>query len=346
MRIRKTVWLPGLFAVLALVLVACGGSEATATPLPTQAVSPTATPSSTADGAEQDSGRLTREEREFLAQVGQAEAASGLIFQKFGVIFDQTYPLRATLIAALIEAGIGTPYIEKLKTLESLDPPDRFKDDHLIWVEAVRELLRIDTEAAAAVRDGDVARFAILNGALGGVNASARIALSLDYCRWATTAPEQLALCTPDDLDLDSDYEGPVNELLRGFMPAFAAVSASIVFPLSLTPEELSKVVAETANNARNDFQEVALDLDGIVPPDELAADHARLRSYFERSIDVISEVDRLGGEGDYQGARGELQRLKIVFCDAREGFESKDFKTAVAIFFTGEQRTCGGASF
>ena len=67
MRVRKSIWLPGLFAVIALVIVACG-SDATATPLPIAVVSPTAEPVS-----QKDSSSLTTEEADYLSEVLRAE---------------------------------------------------------------------------------------------------------------------------------------------------------------------------------------------------------------------------------------------------------------------------------
>ena len=160
MRVRKSIWLPGLFAVIALVIVACG-SDATATPIPTAVVSPTAEPDS-----QQASSSLTTEESAYLSEVLRAEQSSETIFEGFRSIFAQSYPVREALISALLKAGVGTPFIEKNAILEALDPPERFREDHQIWLENARELLRIDTEAAAAAEAGDLVRFSVLNGQL------------------------------------------------------------------------------------------------------------------------------------------------------------------------------------
>ena len=83
MRVRKSIWLPGLFGVIALVIVACG-SDATATPLPipTAIVSPTAEPDS-----QQESSSLTTEESAYLSEVLRAEQSSETIFEGFRSIF-------------------------------------------------------------------------------------------------------------------------------------------------------------------------------------------------------------------------------------------------------------------
>jgi len=342
MRVRKSVWLPGLFVAIILGLVACG-SDATATPqpIPTATVSPTAEPVS-----QQDSPRAAELKPEYLAEVRRAEFSTAAIFQGFRTVFAQSYPVREALITALLQAGVGTPFIEKTAILEELDPPERFRGDHQIWLEAARELLRVDTEAAEAIDAGDLVRFSVLNGKLAGVDVAARIALSTAFCLNAGFVEEQTVLCTPVDSELEGEYQIAINDLIRGFMPEFATSRGNIGFRLSLTPEELNQVLSETGANARDAFQGFATALDTVTAPEEMKADHERLQTFFDRAIDIVSEVYRLGQENDLDGARGELLKLEPAFCDARGNFESEDFKDAVAIMFVGSATTCGGTGF
>ncbi len=146
MRVRKAFWLPGLSALIALAIAACGGSDPTATPLPTATVTPTATLTPTATisptvaaASQQGSSELSAEDEEFLAAITDAQLLSAEIFMRSAQIISQTYPLRETLLAALLESGVGTPFIGNFAALEALDPPDRFREDHRIWLEATRE---------------------------------------------------------------------------------------------------------------------------------------------------------------------------------------------------------------
>lgn len=341
MRFGKAIWMPGLIAVIASLALAACGSDATATPIPAATISPTVEPAS-----QQGSPGLSSEESTYLSEVVRAEQSAMAIFQAFGTIFTQTYPVREALIAALLQAGVGTPFIEKTAILEALVPPERFREDHKIWLEASKEQLRTDTAAAEAVEAGDLVRFSILNGQLSGFDVTARIALSPVFCQRVGLSDQQLAICTPDDSALDGEFETVINDLIRGFMPTFSASQGNIGFRLSLTPEELNQILSETAASARDAFQGFASALETITPPGELSADHERLRAFFSRVVKIVTEVDRLGRGGDLDGARAELLKLEPAFCDARASFEAAEFKDAVAILFIGGARTCGGTPF
>ncbi|PKB70501.1 MAG: hypothetical protein BZY87_10260 [SAR202 cluster bacterium Io17-Chloro-G6] len=349
MRVRKAFWFLGLFALVALAIAACGGSDLTATPLPTAAVSPTAGlaigPTSAAV-SQQESSELSAEDEEFLAAVTDAQLLSVEIFMGFGQIISQTYPLRETLLAALLEAGVGTPFIGNVAALEALDPPERFREDYRIWLEAARELLRIDTEAAEAVRDGDLVRFAHLNGDLAETSVRGRLALSPVFCQSTATDPGAAANCSQEGSVLTGEYEIGIDNPLRTYLPNFAAAQSTLAFRLSLTPEEMGQVLSSMADGSRDSFQAVESALRTMTPPDELTADHERLQAYFGEALAIVEEVTSLREDGELNEARLELQKLEQPYCEARGSFESSDFKAAVAIFFTGDPGSCGGAAF
>ena len=107
---------------------------------------------------------LSSEEEEYFEEVRAAQALTASKFENFGEIFGQAWPLRSFLIDALLEAGVGTAFTGRLEALEELTPPERFRTDHERMVEVTRELVRVDGEAAQAVKDDDLARFVLLNG--------------------------------------------------------------------------------------------------------------------------------------------------------------------------------------
>ncbi len=340
MRVRKTAWMPGLFIVIALALVACG-SDPTATAPPAATAIPTAEASS-----QQATSSLTSEESNYLSEVRRAEQASTAIFRAFGQVISQVYPLRETLIAALIEAGIGTPFVEKTAILESLDPPEAFRKDHQTWLETSRELLQIDTEAAELVQSGDLVEFAILKGKLSGISTAGLVAISPVFCRNIALAPQQASVCAPEGSFFDGKYLVGINDLARKFIPAFATSQGNLGFRLSLTPEELSQVIAATAKDSLDAFQGFYSLAEALAPPTKLEADHERLQEFFRTVTKIITNVERLGSVGDNEDARGELLKMDPAYCGSRASYESQEFKDAVAIIFAEDMNTCGGTPY
>ncbi len=338
MRGRKTIWMAGLIAMLLFVLAACGGSDPTATTLPTSTTAASPTPAAAAE--------LSAEEEEYLGAVRDAQLLTVGVFAGFRQIWGQTYPVREALLAALLKGGVGTPFIDNLAALETLDPPERFREDHRIWLEANRGFLRIDTEAAQAVRDGDLVKFVHLNGDLSGRNVRARLALSPVYCRSTATDPQAAANCVPEAPALSGEYLIGLNDLLREFMPDFASARGTIAFRLSLTPEEMGQVLSSRGAVTRNSGQQVGSAMDTMTPPDELLADHERMQTYFSEVRAIVEEVRRLRENGDLNDARLELQRVDEPYCETRQSFESSAFKEAVGIFFAGGPGICGGTPY
>ena len=85
---------------------------------------------------------MSVEEEEYLGAVTDAQLLTVKVFMGFGEIFSRTYPVREALLAALLEGGVVAPFIENLAALQTLDSPDRFREDHRIWLELTTENLR------------------------------------------------------------------------------------------------------------------------------------------------------------------------------------------------------------
>ena len=105
-------WIGALFAIAALVAIACGDS-ATATPPPTA----TSTPEPQA-GATTSAGELTAEEADYIEQVragwNEFHSKAGGFREAFG----QLYAMQSRLFEALSDAGAGSAFEPALKGCE------------------------------------------------------------------------------------------------------------------------------------------------------------------------------------------------------------------------------------
>ena len=347
MNFRKNTWRLGIFTVLALVAAACGGFDPTTDPAsaPITTASPTLA-ATVAPASTPTADALTAEEERYLQSIRDAVELSDQIFMGFQEILRQSYPTREATLSALLEAGVGTPFKVQLEALEVIDPPDRFQDDHRIWVESTRDLTSLDFEAAQAVRDGDAVKFVLINGQMGGTSARSRLALSPVFCRNSATNPQAASNCLPAELELEADYVTRLNQLLRGFLPQFVSMSASLSFPLSLTADELGQVIVSVASETEEIFQGTRSAVGGLTPPEEMVADHERLEAFFSRALAIFQQAHLLVETGEPESAQIEFLGLSTAFCGARQGFASAEFKKAVAIVFQGPPGSCRGEPF
>ena len=339
MSIRRPPWGTTALAVMvvtALAVVACGTPEPTPTPTPSP--TPTATPPPAA---------LSAGEMEYFEQVQAAQKLTESKFENFGAIFGRAWPLRSLLIDALLEAGVGTAFTGTLEALAGLSPPERFRADHERMVDVTRELVRLDGEAAQAVKDDDLARFVLVNGELGQVSSSVLPGFSATFCENAfATDDERAALCGPAGPLPGGDYGARLNEALRRFEPGFRSAGGVFGFPLSLRPEELAAVLATQGSTFGEQLREVRAQVESLTPPEELRADHDRLVAYYDGFIDRVNKLIAATEAGDVGTAQNQYFGFQAQFCETRGSFSSSQFKALVGLHFQADPDACDGASF
>ena len=274
MNFRRGSWLFGISTVLALMVTACGGSDPTVMPPSGSTLIDRPTPSATSTPV---ADRLTAEEESYLESVRNAEELSNRVFSGLQVIFRTSFPTREAQLAALVEAGVGTPYQIKLDALTAIDPPGRFQEDHGIWVESTRDLARLDSEAAQAVQNDDVVKFVLINGQLREISTRGRLALSPVFCGSTATNPQAASNCVPAATVFEGEYEAQLNRLLREFLPQFESMMGSLSFPLSLRAEELEQVITSVASETQDRIQTSMSAVGSLTPSDEMIGDHERL---------------------------------------------------------------------
>ncbi len=290
---------------------------------------------------------LSAEEEEYFEEVRAAQALTESKFENFSAIFGQAWPLRSSLIAALLEAGVGTAFTGTLEALAELTPPERFRADHERMVEATRESVRVDGEIAQAVKDDDLARFVLLNGELGQVNSSVAPGFSAAFCKNAfETDDDAAALCGPPRPVPGGEYGSSVNEALRRFEPGFRTATGVFAFPFTLRPEELAKVLVTQAPIFGKQLQEVRAQVGSLTPPEELRADHDRLVAYYDGFIDGVGKLTAAVEAGDVETAQRQFIGFQGEFCETRGSFSSSEFKELVGLHFRADPDPCDGAPF
>ena len=236
MSFYKAPLLSGLLEAIAVIVVACVGSE----PTP---------------------------EEEYFEQVRAARALTTSKFEAFDEIFGQAWPLRERLIGALLEAGVGTAFTGTLEALEGTNPPEGFQAAQQSLVEATRELARLDAEAAQAVEDEGLAWFVLIHGQLGDVNGSFMIDLPGGFCNALNPMePPLQSLCAPVEELPGGEYGARLNQMLRQFQPRFESAGGVFAFPLSLLPEELAQVYSVEVPIVEKLLQEIRDGVGGLAP--------------------------------------------------------------------------------
>ena len=187
--------LAGLLPVMAIIVLACGsGSDnddaqrlaSTQTPrlaAPLQAAPPVPSAAPVAV-ATVEVEPLSDEDRNYLDKVivtfGLTLTGTNSI--KFQRILQEDWPFRSQQISALLEAGVGERFLDAQKALESIGPPERFVEDHASYVAHIDELVRLDTEAAKAVENGNLAEFSLINGEIEQTRALFWSNISRQFC--------------------------------------------------------------------------------------------------------------------------------------------------------------------
>lgn len=289
---------------------------------------------------------LTADEERHLESIRDAEELSDQVFIGFRTMFRQTYPTNEALLSALLEAGGGTPFQSKLEALNVINASERFVKDHQICLETNRDLASLDSEAAQAIRDGDLVQFVLVNGQLAEIVTRGSLALSTLFCGSTATNPQAATNCRPREPALPGGYQGQLNQHLRDFLPQFVSMTATLSLPLSLTADELAQVISLVASATQDQFQATGSVVSSLTPPDEMVADNGRLVRFFSELLSIFRQTESLAESGEPEAAQQEVLRLALAFCSAQQGFESRGFKNAVSVLFQGPAGTCRGDPF
>lgn len=312
-----------LFAALlvALVALACGSDSNGET----EADGPTATAAETPTAAEQ-------------AYLDELAGVTPLIvenFDKFGEILTQVYETRGALFGALEEAGAGTAFDAGLAHLEALEPPERYRDEHTLAVDDLRELQRIDRLVGQSVVDVDLVAFALANVELGRVANASPLQHSEAFC-FARYDSGQL--CERPDFSSSPGYGEELYTILSRFeTDAGPAVGAGVP---SMNDEERLEVANTLAPGAVATLEEMAESLGALTPPESLQADHDLIVRYAGDVLELATEWRDAAEAGDLAALPAQGEQIMALFCTT--ALELSPAITPIVVVHFGNLDPCG----
>lgn len=290
----------------------------------------------------------TEQDEAYYAELAAAQALTQANFANFGEIFTRSWPVRSALISALLDAGVGNAFFDGLEALKQIQPPPHLQAAHQSIVDMNQRLYDLDSDAADAVRRGDLAAFALLNGQMGEVSLNNLLSLPAALCNSFTpaNAPRSNPACRSGESLPGGEYGEQLSNLLRAFEPKFGGASGVLAFPLSLSEEELIQVFSTISTDIEALVAEIQSGLANLTPPSSMQDDHQRLTGYFQVMRDGFSQVNALTNSGDIMEARRILQSSQGIYCEARGSFASAEFKILIGLHFQGGPMMCDGQPF
>ena len=283
--------------LVALVAVACGSDSDEPEAVPTAAGTP------------------TEAEQAYLDDVAGVAVLIGEKFAHFGEIIDQVFPTREALFGALTEAGAGTAFDSGLEALEALEPPERFRDEHELALDRLRELQRVDRQVGEAVESNDIIAFALANVQLGAVSVTSALRHSELFCR-AIVPLSAANLCERPDFSSVGEYGEEIYAIMsRIESEAMPTLAGQIP---ALNEEEILEVLDTLGPAALDVLEQTREDAGELEPPAGLEADHERLVQYLDDIVEAATELRQAAERRDRAAYMMQQRALMEAFCTAQ----------------------------
>ena len=341
---RVKVFAVGAALLATALLAACGGSGDSG---PSEDTGD--------DGGTQDTASdepLSDDESDFLRQVGIAFSQSQANFSAFERILSQEQESAEALLSALSEAGAGTSFDPVIEALEELEPPERFRADHEVALEALRAVAAADREIGQAAEDGDIVAFTVGNMQLGLLQGELALGVSPEYCEALSSDPVDRPLCERDAAG--GEYGLALHSIMSRFEAEFSprvgaltgpdtGLFAAVTFAPVLTAEDYSRLDAAVGADIEDVLERTRRDIQALDAPAEFQADHDRLLRYIDDMRSAVQAALEAGEQQDSIGRMEEVDRARMVFCGVADDF-SPEFESIVEVHFdVPDPRFCAG---
>ena len=336
-------WIAALFAIAALVAIACGGSD-TSAPLPTATLTPAPTETPLPGQAPQAGAttpvvELTAEEAGYIEQV---RAGWNVFHSKAGGFreaFGQFYAMKSRLFETLKDAGAGSAFEGALRAVEQITPPQRFQGDHQVMLQAMAKMVEYDHDVGRAVDNQDLPAFAVANGRMAETVGLMALQLSAVVCL-ATNAPDQpFSFCNSNELLPGGQYGIQLNAAIARLNIGFVARSS--IFPPAFTASDQLATLAVFQPETINLYLQTLDEVNALPPPSDLRTDHLRLVQYLEEQLENNREGDSAVQAQDLDKYREVSGQAIGLFCGVRQDI-SPEMMKIVRVHFGDDQGLCG----
>lgn len=340
---RVKVFVVGAALIAAALLAACGGPGDSGQPDDTGN-----------EGGAQDTasdGPLSDDESDFLRRVGTAFRQSEANFDRFSRILSQEQESAEALLSALSEAGAGTTFDPVIEALEELEPPERFRADHEVALEAMRAIAAADKEIGQAAKDEDIVAFTVGNMNLGLLQGELALGVSPEYCEAFINDPVIRPICERDAgggeyglalRSIMSRFQAEFSPRIGALMGPDTGLFAAVTFAPVLTAEDYSRLDAAVGADIEDVLERTRRDIQALDAPAEFQADHDRLLQFLDGALEVVQAALEAGEQQDSLRRTEVLQRGRAAFCSTADDF-SPEFQAIVDVFFDPDPGFCAG---
>lgn len=332
---KRSVWLVTLVLLTALVAAACGGDNeddgdgGAAAQAASAAGDDADVAEESADAPAEDASTIVEAARVVLATQGITSATDADIayFSEVQRAFDlfgsaaaganqesrDGGDTRDAFFQGLLNRGVGTAFVPVLEALRTFVPPAHYAEGHANVVAQVEQLVAIDAEIREAALVEDLLAFFLLNAELARVGTESALRQQPNLCR---TLSRGGANCSSYEVNYDNAYAVALRGISAALQGAIEASGQAVGGPPEedflhgqLAPEEWAELIATLFGDLAVAEQEAIAALEALDPPEEFAADQARL-------VALIEAASAINGEIAGDAAAGTLQSLR--FDDAR----------------------------
>ena len=261
--------------------------------------------------AQEDQIVLTPAETQYLDRLDAGVSRIEAAFDAVGRDLRQTYPTRERLMSSLRQADAFGAVRALLDDLRQAEPPERFRADHAGLVGLLSDLATTSNLTQALENDDLVGVSLACKDFLVGMGRVAQQA-TRPFCR-AAAFGNPGATC--DDDVPGGEYGVALRRAFNRSAVEFGPRVSS--FPVGLATDELFTALEVLQPEIIQALEETGAAVRALQPPPELRADHQRIVTYWEDTLEVSRAISRAVEARDAPEQRLQFRESGVVFCTA-----------------------------